>query len=167
MPDVKEMITTNENVQYQYSHPLWIKILGGVGLLVVAWMLFDDIRAGRNFLVVMEMLVGVSAGIWLVQVIRDDAQYIVTDRRILRQGSKYAPDMEISYLEINEVRVIRERLTGSGYVLVTALDERAIRIPIPGSGRARAEELAHTINQIRGTKLDNQLQDTDTQSQDE
>lgn len=167
MPDVKEMIAPNEKVQYQYSHPLWIKIVGGVGLLVVIWMLFDDVRAGRNYLVVLEMLVGVSAGIWLVQVLRDDAQYIVTDRRILRQGSKNSPDLVIAYPEISEVQVIRERLTGSGYVQVKALDERVIRIPIPGSGRSRAEELANTINQIRGADLDHQPQDAEKEPQDE
>lgn len=156
MPDAKELIAPNETIEYQYAYPLWVKIAGVVGLLVVGWMLFDDIRAGRNYLIVMEMLVGASVGIWLVQVLRDDAQYIITNKRIMRQGSKRGPDTIITYPEIEEVRTIKETFTSSGYVVVKATDERVIRIPIPGMGRARAEALKNTINQIRGVDPDQQ-----------
>lgn len=167
MPDANEWIAPNEKIEYQYAYPLWMKIAGGVGLLVVIYFLFDDIRAGRTMLVVMEMLVGASVGMWLVQVLRDDAQYIVTDKRILRQGSKRSADVTITYPEINEVSIVKETLTSSGYVQVKADGERVIRIPLPGMGRARAEALALTINEIRGADPDEHLEKAENQPPDE
>ena len=166
MPVAKDLTAPDETIEYQYAYPLWVKIAGVVGLLVLAYMLYDDIRANRTWLVTMEMLVGASVGIWLVQVLRDDALYIVTNRRVMRQGSKRSPDMIITYPEISEVRVVKESLTSSGSIVVKAGDERVIRIPLPGMGRAKTEALAYTINLNRGVNPDTQSNQTSDETPD-
>jgi len=152
MRDVNASLLPDETVQYQYAYPLWLKALAGAAVLVVIWMLYDDIRAARYFFVIMEAGIGIYAGTWLVQLLRDSAQYVVTDRRVMRLGG--AADLEIAHADISEVRLMKDTFSGSGYVRVKAADKREIRIPLPNLARSKGENLADLINQYRPPRLE-------------
>lgn len=175
MTDLNGRLLPNETVQYRYAYPLWLKILAGAALVVVAWMLYDDIRAARYVFVVIEAAISFYVIKWLVQMLRDPSQYVVTDRRVMRLGGKPGlggspglggkpslgggaglaggespADLEIANAQISEVKVVKDTFSGSGYLQVKAADGREIDIPLPSTARSSGERLAEIINRNRG-----------------
>jgi hypothetical protein len=152
MRDLNEFISSDEKVEFQYTYPLWLKIAVGVSLLVVGLALLDDIRAGRSFLIIIEVVMVAAMGMWLVQMLRDDGQYLVTDQRVMRLSSTAANDVAIPYAEIGEVGYIKDMLGLNGYVRVMAANHREIRIPVP-MGKSKADGLMETIDRLRNPVL--------------
>lgn len=156
MTDLNGRLLPNETVQYRYAYPLWLKILAGAALVVVAWMLYDDIRAARYVFVVIEAAISFYVIKWLAQMLRDPSQYVVTDRRVMRLGGKAVlgvespADLEIANAQISEVKVVKDTFSGSGYLQVKAADGREIDIPLPSTARSSGERLAEIINHNRG-----------------
>ena len=150
MRDVKESLFPHETVQYQYNYPLWMKLLAGAALLVVGYTLYDDFIAGRTVFVMVEVVMLGYMVYWLVMMQRDSGQYVLTNLRVLRLGNTPADDQVIEYPQISEVHVLKDSFSGSRLVQVKSMDQREIRIPIPGMGQAKSVEMAQMINQLRG-----------------
>ncbi len=154
MTSLQDHLLPQEKVQYDFSYPLWQKILFAAALVATVALLYDDIRNARYFFVVVEVLMVAYAGNWLVQVLRSGDRYALTDQRVLRLGSRPAADMAITYPEISEVGIIKD-LFGSRYIQVKTADRREIRLPMPArDGEAKAVQWMKTINELRGVEVE-------------
>jgi hypothetical protein len=149
MRDVNASLLPNENVQYQYAYPMWLKIVAVAAIAIFGFALYNDIRTAQSCMTTVDLVLVAYAVYWLALMLRDSAQYVVTDRRVMRLGATPQADQVIDYTQVSEVRGWKDFVSGNGYVEVKTADRQAMRIPMVGIGRSRTEGLAKMVDQFR------------------